>query len=75
MPGVGGTMKEFAAGTLHSGAKQGPLVTSKKQALAIGLAQAGKSKPRPKPAKPMTDDETRAQRVKDFEEAHGDAEI
>jgi hypothetical protein len=39
MPGMKKTMKEFKAGTLHSGSKKGPKVTSKKQALAIGLAQ------------------------------------
>ncbi len=37
MPGISGTMNEFKAGTLHSGSKTGPKVTSKKQALAIGL--------------------------------------
>jgi len=37
MPGVGPTMKEFKAGTLHSGSKNGPVGKSKKQALAIGL--------------------------------------
>lgn len=33
------TMREFGAGTLHSGSKLGPKVTSRKQAIAIGLNQ------------------------------------
>ena len=36
--------KEYKAGTLHSG-KGGPVVQSKKQALAIALSSAGMSKP------------------------------
>ena len=36
-------MKEFKAGTLHSG-KKGPVVKSKKQAVAIALSEAGMSK-------------------------------
>ena len=36
-------MKEYKAGTLHSG-KKGPVVKSKKQAIAIALSEAGKSK-------------------------------
>jgi len=35
--------KEFKAGTLHSG-KGGPVVKSKKQAIAIALSSAGMSK-------------------------------
>lgn len=38
-------MGEFKRGELHSGAKKGPEVTSKKQAIAIALSEAGKSKP------------------------------
>lgn len=38
-------MGEFKRGELHSGSKKGPEVTSKKQALAIALSEAGKSKP------------------------------
>lgn len=33
------TMHEFKAGTLHSGSKQGPKVTSRNQAIAIALNQ------------------------------------
>ena len=36
-------MKEFKAGTLHSG-KGGPVVKSRKQAVAIALSEAGMSK-------------------------------
>jgi len=41
-------MGEFKRGTLHSG-KGGPVVKSRKQAVAIALSEAGKSKPKPKP--------------------------
>lgn len=37
MPGMVETMKEWHAGTLHSGSKTGPIVKSQKQAIAIGL--------------------------------------
>lgn len=33
-------MKEFKAGELHSGSKTGPVVTSRKQAVAIALSEA-----------------------------------
>ena len=36
-------LKEFKAGDLHSGSKKGPVVTKKKQALAIGLSEARKA--------------------------------
>ena len=36
-------MKEYKAGTLHSG-KGGPVVKSKKQAVAIALSEAGMAK-------------------------------
>ena len=36
-------MKEWKEGTLHSG-KGGPVVTNRKQAIAIALSEAGKSK-------------------------------
>ena len=39
-------MKEYGAGKLHSGSKKGPSVTSRKQAIAIALSEAGKSKPK-----------------------------
>jgi len=45
---VGKVMKEFKAGTLHSGSKKGPEVTSQKQAVAIALSEAGMSKKKPK---------------------------
>ena len=40
---VSKVMKEFKAGGLHSG-KGGPVVKSRKQAVAISLSVAGKSK-------------------------------
>lgn len=43
MPGMEKTMHEFKAGTLHSGSKKGPKVTSRKQAIAIGLNQDRKA--------------------------------
>jgi hypothetical protein len=37
-------MKEYGAGKLHSGSKKGPMVKSRKQAVAIALSEAGMSK-------------------------------
>ena len=37
-------MKEFSEGKLHSGSKTGPVVTNKKQALAIGISEAKRAK-------------------------------
>ena len=37
-------MGEFKRGTLHSGSKTGPKVKSRRQAVAIALSEAGKSK-------------------------------
>jgi len=40
MKKVGKVMKEWKAGTLHSGSKKGPVVTSQKQAVAIAMSEA-----------------------------------
>ena len=37
-------MKEYKKGKLHSGSKKGPKVKSRKQAIAIALSEARKSK-------------------------------
>lgn len=37
-----GVMEEFASGELHSGSKSGPVVTNRKQAIAIGLSEQRK---------------------------------
>lgn len=37
-------MHEFKAGQLHSGSKKGPVVKSRKQAIAIALSEARKAK-------------------------------
>lgn len=39
MPGIKGTMEEFETGTLHSGSKSGPVVTNRRQAVAIGMSE------------------------------------
>lgn len=41
---VGKVMGEFKAGELHSGSKTGPVVKSRKQAVAIAMSEAGKKK-------------------------------
>ena len=43
MPGMQKSMHEFKGGTLHSGSKTGPTVTSRKQAIAIGLSEDRKA--------------------------------
>jgi len=44
---VGKVMHEYKAGSLHSG-KGGPVVKSKKQAVAIAMSQAGMAKKKKK---------------------------
>jgi hypothetical protein len=48
---IGKVMSEYKAGGLHSG-KGGPVVKSRKQAVAIAMSEA-KMKPKAKPAKKM----------------------
>ena len=41
---VGKVMGEYKEGTLHSGSKNGPVVTNRKQAIAISMSEAGMAK-------------------------------
>ena len=41
---VAKVMREFKGGMLHSGSKKGPVVKSRKQAVAIALSEAKLSK-------------------------------
>ena len=41
---MAGVMHEFKVGELRSGSKAGPKVKNRKQAIAIALSEAGKSK-------------------------------
>jgi hypothetical protein len=43
MPGMAETMHEFKAGGLRSGSKTGKKVSSRKQAIAIGLSEDRKA--------------------------------
>lgn len=41
---IGKVLREYKSGELHSGSKSGPMVKSRKQAIAIALSEAGMSK-------------------------------
>ena len=47
---VAKVMREYGKGELHSGSKKGPVVKSRKQAIAIAMSEAGMAKPKKKPA-------------------------
>ena len=40
-------MHKYKHGTLHSGSKKGPIVKSRKQAIAIGMHEGGISRTKP----------------------------
>jgi hypothetical protein len=41
---VSKVMREYDKGELHSGSKKGPVVKSRKQAIAIAMSEAGMAK-------------------------------
>jgi len=43
---VAKVMREYKAGKLHSGSKEGPVVTNPAQARAIALSEAGLARPK-----------------------------
>jgi hypothetical protein len=51
---VGKVLHEFKHGELHSGSKKGPKVTSRPQAIAIGLSEAREAGEKVKPPKMKT---------------------
>ena len=48
---VSKVMREYGKGELHSGSKKGPVVKSRKQAIAIALSEAGMSMSKKKSTK------------------------
>ena len=48
---VNKVMHEWKTGTLHSGSKKGPVVTSRKQAIAIAISEQSKANKKKKTRK------------------------
>jgi hypothetical protein len=48
---MGKVMHEYKAGELHSGSKSGPMVKSRKQAIAIAMSEANMANKKPKKSK------------------------
>lgn len=48
---VSKVLREYSKGELHSGSKEGPVVKSRKQAIAIAMSEAGMKKKPPKKGK------------------------
>ena len=48
MAKIGKVLHEYKVGKLHSGSKKGPVVTSRKQAIAIAMSEAKMPKPKKK---------------------------
>lgn len=45
---IGKVMHEYKTGTLHTGSKTGPVVKSRKQAIAIAMSEANMAKKKKK---------------------------
>ena len=48
---VSKVMREYGKGELRSGSKKGPVVQSRKQAIAIAMSEAGMTQPKKKSTK------------------------
>lgn len=53
MPGIRNTLKEYKERKLHSGSKNGPLVRSRDQAIAIAMSEERAEKGEDSPAEEM----------------------